>query len=104
MAHNNDLFSLLFAAQLNVGFTSLVHRVKEDGHVLKVDLTKNGENVEEIVVLVTPITFSEYHSLYKAPLPSEFDGIELPDAAECESNMHVVYSDHDKHHCSSRNK
>ncbi len=71
-----------------MGFTSLVHRVQEDGHVLKVELTKNGENEEEIVVLVTPITFNEYYTLYKAPLPSEFDGVELPDPAECESCIH----------------
>lgn len=65
-------------------FSTLISHVQEDSKHLKVDLTKNGENHEEIVVLVTPITYNEYFTLRKSPLPLEFDGVALPDPAECE--------------------
>ncbi len=65
-------------------FPTLVHRVQEDSRVLKVELTKNGENQEEVIVLVTPLTFNEFYVLSKGPLPPQFDSVELPDPAECE--------------------
>ncbi len=60
-----------------------MHRVQEDSRILNVELTKNGENEEEVVVLVTPLTFNEYYVLRKGLLPAQFDSVDLPDPAEC---------------------
>ena len=53
--------------------------MQEDARKISVELFKNGENQEEIVVLVTPITFDELNK----QLPPEFNNIEMPDPAEC---------------------
>ena len=53
--------------------------MQEDARKISVELFKNGENQEEIVVLVTPITFDEL----KKSLPPEFNNIEMPNPAEC---------------------
>lgn len=55
---------------------------EDDGQV-RIRVTKREQTTENLTILIMALSFDEFNRTVKH-LPDEFDGIVLPDPAECE--------------------
>lgn len=74
-------YHLLFTA-VTIGFGELDRQVPESSGTATIDVTKSGPNMNDIVVLVSPLTYSEFAAMNRS-LPSDFVNITMLDPAEC---------------------
>ena len=78
-----------------VGFGEEDRRANENDGVARISLTKTGENVGNISLIIRALTLQEYAEQV-GPLPSDFNN--LPDPAECKSHACDLHA-HVSHAC-----
>ncbi len=66
-----------------IGFTEEDYRGREESTTIRLVVSKQGQNTNEIVVSVIPMTFGQFEASGKN-LPLDFQPTDLPDPAECE--------------------
>ena len=77
--------------QPSVGFSEVDYRNLEGSGEVRVVVSKEGANLEELVVTVTTLTYDEFYSK-GFTLSEDFAGKPLPDPAECKQ-CHWVEGD-----------
>ena len=84
-AHPLQLISLLISTstgQLTLSFTQVDFNEEEGTGSVMVRVRKEGTNVGDLVVTVTPLTYDEFDAM-NFMLPPEIPRNNLPDPAEC---------------------
>ena len=57
-----------------------------EGEDIQVQISKQDENYDPVVMMVTPLTYGQFESMGYT-FPDEFDNVSLPNPAECTSNQ-----------------
>ena len=81
---------------MRIRFAELDFVAPESG-VARVFLSKTEPLTENVTVPLMAYTYEEFYGMGMT-LPSEFDSVSIPDAAECESNNHYTCMCISMHH------
>ena len=75
------------SAGIRIGFGELDYVVREENGVAVVLLTKTEPIAEEVTVPIQALTFREFFVDMGRTLSDEFEGVEIPDPAECKKTL-----------------
>ena len=68
-----------------VQFSEVDREGQEATGLLQVTVNKQGTNIGNINVAVTPLTIGDFLSMNMNQFPPYFSGLAIPDPAECET-------------------